>query len=155
MFRCHICRQLSICSRNCCLYYPRIAPDYRFNEAEYNFLRGRNEVARVLLEEFVNTDPNAKLRARAAHHLSSIAKSNGDNEAHTYYLAISADADVVSATPRGCVAPGTRFYGICLGRYQQGLPLLVVGARKCRGVRSPAAYDRIVASIAYNRASTQ
>lgn len=80
------------------LVLPKESPDYRFNEAEYNFLRGRNEVARVLLEEFVNTDPNAKLRARAAHHLSSIAKSNGDNEAHTYYLAISADADVVSAT---------------------------------------------------------
>ena len=63
MFRlCHMQAALDLQSK-LLLVLPKDSPDYRFNEAEYNFLRGRNEVARVLLEEFMNTDPNAKLRS--------------------------------------------------------------------------------------------
>ena len=78
---------------------PRRSPEYRFNEAEYHFLNGRTEVARVLLEEVMeNKGISSKMRARAAHHLSSLAKGDGDIDAYTYYLAISATADVQSAT---------------------------------------------------------
>lgn len=78
---------------------PRRSPEYRFNEAEYHFLNGRTEVARVLLEEVMeNKGISSKMRARAAHHLSSLAKGDGDTDAYTYYLAISATADVQSAT---------------------------------------------------------
>ena len=78
---------------------PRRSPEYRFNEAEYHFLNGRTEVARVLLEEVMeNKGISSKMRARAAHHLSSLAKGDGDIDAYTYYLAISAPADVQSAT---------------------------------------------------------
>ena len=77
---------------------PRRSPEYRFNEAEYHFLNGRTEVARVLLEEVMeNKGISSKMRARAAHHLSSLAKGDGDIDAYTYYLAISATADVQSA----------------------------------------------------------
>lgn len=78
---------------------PRRSPEYRFNEAEYHFLNGRTEVARVLLEEVMeNKGISSKMRARAAHHLSSLAKGDGDIDAYTYYLAILATADVQSAT---------------------------------------------------------
>ena len=78
---------------------PPRSPEYRFNEAEYHFLNGRTEVARVLLEEVMeNKGISSKMRARAAHHLSSLAKGDGDIDAYTYYLAISATADVQSAT---------------------------------------------------------
>lgn len=78
---------------------PQRSPEYRFNEAEYHFLNGRTEVARVLLEEVMeNKGISSKMRARAAHHLSSLAKGDGDIDAYTYYLAISATADVQSAT---------------------------------------------------------
>ena len=78
---------------------PRRSPEYRFNEAEYHFLNGRTEVARVLLEEVMeNKGISSKMRARAAHHLLSLAKGDGDIDAYTYYLAISATADVQSAT---------------------------------------------------------
>ena len=78
---------------------PRRSPEYRFNEAEYHFLNGRTEVARVLLEEVMeNKGISSKMRARAAHYLSSLAKGDGDIDAYTYYLAISATADVQSAT---------------------------------------------------------
>lgn len=78
---------------------PRRSPEYRFNEAEYHFLNGRTDVARVLLEEVMeNEGISSKMRARAAHHLSSLAKGDGDIDAYTYYLAVSATADVQSAT---------------------------------------------------------
>lgn len=78
---------------------PSDSPDYRFNEAEYNFVTGRYEVARVLLEDLIEHNGlSDKLLARAAHHLSAIARHRGDNEAYVYYLALSADADVRSAT---------------------------------------------------------
>ncbi len=81
------------------LTLPKDSPEYRFNEAEYHFLNGRTELARVLLGEVLESSrPHDKLRARAAHHLSSIAKNDSDTEAYTYYLAVSANADVMSAT---------------------------------------------------------
>lgn len=75
------------------------SPEYRFNEAEYMFLTEQGEVAKLMLQD-VLADPSTDLRevARAAHHLSSLAKENGDEDAYNYYLAVSANADVLTAT---------------------------------------------------------
>ena len=73
--------------------------EYKFNLGEYYFLTGMKEKATVLLEEIIDSQPaNSNLRARAAHHLSSLACERGDAASYTYYLAISATADVLSAT---------------------------------------------------------
>lgn len=72
---------------------------YKFNRAEYAFLTGELSYARVLLEEIVDSEhPASNIRARAAHHLSKIARDNNDVEAYRYYLTLSALADVLSAT---------------------------------------------------------
>ncbi len=78
---------------------PEGSPEYRFNEAEFHFLSGHTEMAKVLLSEVLSdSDMPAKLLARAAHHMSSLARDAGDEEAYRYYLATSARADVESAT---------------------------------------------------------
>lgn len=78
---------------------PPDSDEYKFNLGEYYFLLGRKEKAKVLLEEIIDSQPdNSNLRARAAHHLSSLARERGDADAYTYYLALSATADVLSAT---------------------------------------------------------
>lgn len=72
---------------------------YRFNQAEYYFMTGRKELSKVLLEDLIEgLPPQSNLRARAAHHLSSISCSDGDTIAYLYYLAVSANADVEAAT---------------------------------------------------------
>lgn len=75
------------------------SPEYRFNEGEYRFFTGQNELARLMLQD-VLADEKSDLRqiAMAAHHLSSLAKEDGDEDAYNYYLAVSANADVKSAT---------------------------------------------------------
>lgn len=71
----------------------------RYNQAEYFFMTGRHTRAQVLLEEIVETEPShSNLRARAAHHLSAIARGLGDTLATNYYLTLSALADVEGAT---------------------------------------------------------
>lgn len=78
---------------------PPDSPDYHFNLGELYFLNGHNGRARVLLEKVLddaNTD--AKLNARAAHHLSTIHMEDGDTVAGLYYLTLSATSDLVSAT---------------------------------------------------------
>ncbi len=78
---------------------PSESPEYKFNLGEYYFLTDRRQMARVLLEEVVDREPaGSNLRARAAHHLSTIALDEGNTNAYKYYLALSAIADVVSAT---------------------------------------------------------
>ncbi len=80
-----------------------ILPDstdlYKFQLGEYYFLTDRIKMARLLLEEILDNEPlNSTLRARAAHHLSSIALEEGDENAYHYYLAQSAIADCMTAT---------------------------------------------------------
>ena len=78
---------------------PDSSREKMFNLGEYYYLTGSNEKARMLLEEFVDTEPeSSNLRARAAHHLFYIAKENGDSEAAIGYLAMSAISDILSAT---------------------------------------------------------
>lgn len=72
---------------------------YSFNLGEYNFLLNNRAKAEVLLEDVVRRVPaESNVRARAAHHLSTIARENGDDDAYLYYLAQSAEADVRAAT---------------------------------------------------------
>lgn len=78
---------------------PLQSMNFKYNQAEYFFLTGRTEIAKVLLEEVFNNLPlTSNQRARAAHHLSTIAKDEGQTDAYIYYLAESARADVESAT---------------------------------------------------------
>lgn len=78
---------------------PEGSVDHNFNLGEYYFLTGRRKLAQALLSEIVeNESPDSNLRARAAHHLSSMARDDGDDDAYVYYLAISAIADLKAAT---------------------------------------------------------
>lgn len=73
--------------------------EYRFNQAEYYFMTDRPALAKVLFEELLEELPrSSNLRARAAHHLSSIANLQNDRNAYIYYLAMAARADVEDAT---------------------------------------------------------
>lgn len=73
--------------------------EYRYNLAELYFNKGEANRARVLLEEIMDEDPApGRYRARAAHHLSTLASDNNDENAYAYYLAESAISDVMSAT---------------------------------------------------------
>ncbi len=78
---------------------PSESLDYKFNLGEYYFLRGERGKARSLLEFVIeNTTPDHPLRARAAHHLSTIARNTNNENGYIYYLATSAIADVSAAT---------------------------------------------------------
>ncbi len=71
----------------------------RYNQAELFFMTGRHTRAEVLLEDIVASEPNhSNLRARAAHHLSSISRGHADTLASNFYLTLSALADVEGAT---------------------------------------------------------
>lgn len=75
------------------------SPEYKFNLGEYYFLTGERGKSRALLEYVMENVPaDSPLKARAAHHLSTMAKASGDENAYTYYLALSALADLTSAT---------------------------------------------------------
>ncbi|MBO4943112.1 MAG: hypothetical protein J6C95_06755 [Muribaculaceae bacterium] len=73
--------------------------EYRFNDGEYRFFTGQSELAKLIFQD-VLADDNSDLRliAMAAHHLSSLARNEGDEDAYNYYLAVSANADVMTAT---------------------------------------------------------
>ncbi len=78
---------------------PTDSPAYKYNLGEYNLLTGNKEAARVFLEEVIDSEPeNSNLRARAAYHLYTIAKAEGDDSLSAYYLGLSAISDVISAT---------------------------------------------------------
>lgn len=78
---------------------PQESQMYRYNIAEYNFLIGNTSTAKVLLEEFLDAEPaTSNYRARAAHHLSTLAMMQNEDKESIYYLAISACADVIGAT---------------------------------------------------------
>lgn len=73
--------------------------EYLFNLGEHAYLNGQNPRARVLLSELLARDTiSDMLRARAAHHLSAIAKADGDEASCVYYLVQSAISDLRSAT---------------------------------------------------------
>ncbi|MDE6270484.1 MAG: hypothetical protein K2M12_06480 [Muribaculaceae bacterium] len=78
---------------------PPDSDDYIFNAGELAFMNGQYEQAGVLLRGLMGRkNLKDKLRARAAHHLATIAENEGDETARTYYLAESAISDLRSAT---------------------------------------------------------
>ncbi len=78
---------------------PQESAEYKFNLGEYYFLTGSYVKAKVLLQELIDNMPeHSKFSARAAHHLASIAHTEGDDDSYAYYLALSAIADLKSAT---------------------------------------------------------
>lgn len=77
---------------------PPDSDEHLFNEGEYAMLTGNKSHARVALAELLMRPTlSHKLRARASHHLSAIARDEGDEAARTYYLAESAIADILAA----------------------------------------------------------
>lgn len=81
----------------------KILPDssllYMHTKGEYAFLSGDYVTAKVLLTKvFETVDPKSNLAARSANILGRIADINNSREEHFYYLAVSAIADVISAT---------------------------------------------------------
>ncbi len=72
--------------------------EYLFNLGEYYFSTGDFGRATVLLNELIDRPTDHNLDARAYHHLSAIANHHGDAEAYRRNLALSAIADIESAT---------------------------------------------------------
>lgn len=78
---------------------PEDSREYIFNKAEYLFLTNHQGAAKVLLEEFVASEPEAStLRAKAAHHLARIAQAEGNQTDYIRFLALSAQTDALTAT---------------------------------------------------------
>lgn len=78
---------------------PKESAEYKYHLGEYYFYIGEKGKARALLESVFENEPiQSNLRARAAHHLSTMAKERGDNNGYVYYIARAAIADVSAAT---------------------------------------------------------
>lgn len=80
-----------------------ILPDssllYTHTKGEYAYLNGDYVTAKVLLTKvFETVDPKSNLAARSANLLGRIAAENNSRGELFYYLAVSAIADVISAT---------------------------------------------------------
>lgn len=73
-------------------------PWYKYNLAEYYSSTGRHPMARVLFEEILDSTDDLSIRAKTAHHLAELCKTDPDPDDYIYYLALSADADLRSAT---------------------------------------------------------
>lgn len=72
---------------------------YKFNLGEYYLLTGSDVKAKVLLQEVLDSpDDSGRFDARAAYHLSTIARNAGNENDYRYYLARSAINDVRTAT---------------------------------------------------------
>lgn len=71
---------------------------YKYNEAEFCASTGRLPMAKILFEELLAESDDLTLQAKCAHHLALLSKLEDRDDDHVYYLALSADADVRSAT---------------------------------------------------------
>ena len=76
----------------------RSSDEYLFNLGEYCLLTGSLSKAKALLGELIDRTADKGPLARANHHLSSIARRQGDRDAYKFYLACSSIADMESAT---------------------------------------------------------
>lgn len=134
---------------------PKGSSEYKFRQGEYYYLSGKPELARVILGELVDDEPaDSHLRARAAHHLSSMARASGDTASYVYYLAVSATADVLSATREVLSLQELGGKNLRVGRYCPCPQLSVACSRQCRGVRRTYAYHRHLAVSANHRTCT-
>lgn len=80
-------------------YLDENSAKYRLNRGEVYLADGESLVARaVLLELLAQLSENSNMYARVSHKLSQIAKETGEVNEYVYYLALSAIADIKSAT---------------------------------------------------------
>ena len=87
------------CQRQLLEVLPQESLSYKYNLGEFYFFSGAKGRARALLEYVIdNARGNNTVIARAAHHLSSIAHSEGDSTAYVYYLTRACIADLSAAT---------------------------------------------------------
>lgn len=70
-----------------------------FSTGEYYMLTGEYDKAKAYcLELMYGSDSTAAYKARLAHHLATIARHEGNDDERTYYLAVSALADLTGGT---------------------------------------------------------
>lgn len=75
------------------------SPRSLLNQGEHFFYRNEYSKARTILMLLLERIPEEdNLYARACHLLADLSKAGGDHHAYTYYLALSAIADVRGAT---------------------------------------------------------
>lgn len=75
------------------------SPKYKLNQGEYYYSNGEHAKAKVILEELLDNIPaESNMYARATHFLANIAKARGEHNGYIYYMALSAVADIKSAT---------------------------------------------------------
>ena len=75
------------------------SPEMLLNAGEWELMRGNYSRAKAILGEVLErVDVNSNMAARVASLIGQIASRNGDVEESMYYLALSAIADVRSAT---------------------------------------------------------
>ena len=75
------------------------SPKYKLNQGEYYYSNGEHSKAKVILEELLDNIPaESNMYARATHFLANIAKARGEHNGYVYYMALSAVADIKSAT---------------------------------------------------------
>ena len=87
------------CQRRLLEVLPQESLSYKYNLGEYYFFSGAKGRARAMLEYVIeNANGNNSVVARAAHHLSSIARAEGDSIAYVYYLSRACIADLSAAT---------------------------------------------------------
>ncbi len=75
------------------------SPQFKQNQGEYFFYRQEYSKSKAILSEMLEQISEENyLYARACHFLADIAKARGEHHEYTYYLALSAIADIRSAT---------------------------------------------------------
>ncbi len=75
------------------------SPKYLLNQGEYMFMTGHHRQAKALLLELLEiVPPDSNIAARAANIISQAAGMDGLKDEQLYYLALSAIADIRSAT---------------------------------------------------------
>lgn len=75
------------------------SPQFKQNQGEYFFYRQEYSKSKAILTDMLeHISEENYLYARACHFLADIAKACGEHHEYTYYLALSAIADIRSAT---------------------------------------------------------
>ena len=71
------------------------SPEHKLFLAEHYLVNGQMSKAKLLFGELIEEVPNSSnIYARAAHNMSSIKKSEGQEDVAAYYLALSAISDI-------------------------------------------------------------
>ncbi len=75
------------------------SPIRKYHEAEYLYaLKDYDKAAEILRDLLKNEPDSSNVNARAGHGLALVSQALGDDNAYTYYLAMSAISDVKAAT---------------------------------------------------------